>query len=140
MRKCEIEDCENPVFGKNRCKRHYPKTPIKKLTEKGLVKKEEKKKKTKELHKWFLELWDKRADKNGNVECFESGTLLSHTIFKHNSCCYSHYFPKSKYPQYALEEWNTEIVHPNEHAQWEANPEKCPKMYRKYKKLKEEHD
>lgn len=139
MRKCEIEGCEYPVFGKNRCKNHYPKTAIKKITKRGIGKKEERKKKNKELIQFYLDLWDKRSDKNGNVKCFESDTLLSHTVFKNNICCYNHYLSKSKYPQYALEEWNIEIVHPNEHSQWEANPKLCPKMYRKYKKLKEKY-
>lgn len=139
MRKCEIEDCDRKVFGKNRCKRHYPKTPIKKLTEKGLVKKEEKKERTEKLIQFYLDLWDKRADKNGNVNCFESDTLLSHTIFKNNICCYSHYLSKVKYPEHALKDWNLEIVHPDIHIAWETNSKSCPKMYRKYNKLKEEH-
>jgi len=49
MRKCKIDGCENAVFGKECCKFHYSKTPIKskkkaipKYSEKGLLKKEEK--------------------------------------------------------------------------------------------------
>ena len=49
MRKCEIEDCEYPVFGKKRCKKHYPKSNINKVTERGLAKKAEKKERTEKL-------------------------------------------------------------------------------------------
>jgi hypothetical protein len=57
--------------------------------------------------------------------------------YKYNSCIYSHYFPKSTYPQYAFEEWNMELVTPDTHSTWEQDHTKCSKMYKKYLELKE---
>lgn len=95
----------------------------------------EKKERTKKLHEWFLELFDKRSEKDSfgkYVICFESGKKLYEQYYKYNTCCYSHYFPKSKYPELAFEEWNLEIVEPEIHAKWEINKDKCPKMYKKF--------
>ena len=140
MRKCEIEDCEYPVFGKKRCKKHYPKSNINKVTERGLAKKAEKKERTEKLIQFYLDLWDERADKNGNVNCFESDTLLSHTVFKNNICCYSHQISKKTRPDLATNKENLLIVHPDIHSQWEADPKSCPKMYRYTEKLKEKYN
>lgn len=139
-RTCEIEDCKYPVFGKNRCQKHYPKSTIKKITERGLVKKQEKKERTEKLISFYLDLWDKKADRNGNVNCFESGTLLSYTIYKNNICCYSHQIGKKVRPDLAFNEENVLIVHPNIHTAWEADPKSCPKMYDYTKKLKEKYE
>jgi len=106
---------------------------------KDIVKRE----KTQKLHEWFLELWNKRKEWDGRrfvVKCFESGYFLDEEAFKYNSCIYSHYFPKSLRPEYALEEWNLEIVHPDVHTLWENDHSKCPKMYEKWLKLKEKYD
>jgi len=137
---CKIENCNNPVFGKGCCKFHYPKTPIKKISSKGIEKKKIKAETTKKLHQWFLDLWDKRADKNGNVKCFETDILMSHTIYKYNSCCYSHQISKSKFPNLAFEEDVVLIVLPDVHANWESNQEKCPKMLEYTKKLKKKYN
>lgn len=140
MRKCEINNCNREVFGKNRCKSHYPKTPIKKLTERGVKKKQEKKERTEKLIQFYLDLWNKRADKNGNVICFESDTLLSHTVFKNNICCYSHQISKKVRPDLAFNEDNILIVHPDIHSAWEADPLSCEKMYKYTEKLKEKYN
>mgnify|MGYP003330821631 FL=1 len=140
MRKCEIEDCEYPVFGKNRCKKHYPKSNINKVTERGLVKKAEKKERTEKLIQFYLDLWDERADKNGNVHCFESDTLLSHTIYKNNICCYSHQISKKLRPDLAVNKENVLIIHPDIHTKWEADPKSCKRMYRYTEKLKEKYN
>jgi len=113
---------------------------IKKYSEKGLEKKKLKTEITKKLHQWFLNLWDKRADKNGNIKCFETDITMSHTIYKENSCCYSHQIPKSSRPDLAFEEDNLLIVLPDIHAQWEANPQNCPKMYEYTQKLKKKYE
>jgi len=139
-RKCSAKGCEYPVFGKGFCKSHYPKTPIKKITERGLVKKQEKKERTEKLIQFYLDLWDKKADKNGNVTCFESDTLLSHTIYKNNICCYSHQISKKTRPDLAFNEENVLIVHPNIHTQWEADPRSCKKMYEYTQKLKVKYE
>ena len=135
MKTCKIEGCKSFVWSKGLCKIHSPKTPIKskskpikKYSQKGLEKKKEKTENTKKLHAWFLEVFDKRKNKNGFVYCFETGFPMHEDIYKMNSCIYSHCYPKSNFPQYAFEEWNLLLVLPQVHAQWEANREKTPKM------------
>lgn len=143
--KKECKSCNNLcyIFSKNRCKFCAIKEdyrPIKKVStqqkEKNVIKKE----KTKVLHKFFLDLWDERADKNGCVRCFETDIYMSYTIYKENSICYSHQLPKSKYPEYALDKNNILIVLPNVHANWESNQESCPKMLEYTKKLKKKYN
>lgn len=143
---CSIEGCNYPCWSKGLCKSHAPKKPLKKsfkpinkITERQKEKNVIKKDKTKVLHQFFLDLWDERADKNGCIRCFETDIYMSPTIYRENSCCYSHQLPKSQYPQYALDKDNTLIVLPDVHANWEANQESCPKMLAYTKKLKKKH-
>lgn len=139
-------ECKNKVYiwSKSLCKPCFfklnPPKSIKKVSiqqkEKNVIKKET----TKKLHKFFLDLWDERADKNGCVRCFETDIYMSYTIYKENSICYSHQLPKSKYPEYALDKNNILIVLPNVHANWEASQESCPKMLEYTKKLKKKYN
>lgn len=97
----------------------------------------DKQKRTKELHQFFKKVWDKREDEDGNCYCYETGRQLPFSHFRQNTCCYSHCFPKSKYPELEFEESNILIVHPDIHAQWESNPDKTPKMKKYFENLKE---
>ena len=140
-KKCKIEGCESTVFGKGYCRFHYPRTPIKKYSKKGLIEKEKKKEWLNELHEWELKLWDSLEDKNGYVYCYETGAPMHRSIYRENLCIYSHCLPKGnhKYKKYAMENWNILIVLPNIHTLWENNPEKCPKMYTYTQKIKEKY-
>lgn len=111
--------------------------PIRKISEKQKEKNLEDKERTRLLHKWFWELFDEKKDKDGYVYCFETGTPMHESMYKLNSCIYSHCYPKSSHPQYAMKEWNVLLVLPNIHHQWEVYPEKCPKMWNYMKKIKE---
>jgi len=107
------------------------------------IKDVDKAKRTQELHQWFLQIWNKRRERDELdyfVRCFETGQKLYEKYYKYNTCCYSHYYPKSKYKEYEFEEWNLEIVHPNQHTIWENDHSKCPKMNEKWLKLKEEYE
>ncbi len=92
---------------------------IKKISPKQLEKNKLKSLGTKKLHEWFLGIWDKREETDGNgnkfVTCFESGQKLFSRLYRNNSCCYSHLLPKSKWPDLAMEEENLVIVHPEWH-------------------------
>ncbi len=139
---CAICKKESFIFSRNKCKSCVSKEdskPLKKISEKGIEKKKLKTEKTKVLHQFFLDLWDERSDKDGNIRCFETDILMSHTVYKHNSCCYSHQISKSKCPQYALDKENILIVLPNVHANWESNQELCPKMLAYTIKLKKKY-
>lgn len=146
--------CSNGVFGGGYCISHQylrqdkkpkvrdlDKKPIPKIREKTREKLSRKKTWLKEVHGFLIELWEirKETDDFGSyVSCFETGERLGEESYKYNSCCYSHYLEKSVYPEFAMEQWNVEIVHPDVHARWEKNKKNCPKMYTKYQKLYEE--
>lgn len=96
------------------------------------------KNRTKDRHRFFLELWDKR-EVNGYVICFETGKKLKRELYRKNMCCYSHILPKSKYPQYEFLEENVVIVHPDAHSQYERDCNKAPNQCMKKKELLEKH-
>ena len=132
---------ETYIFAKGKCKSCASKNsrPIKKSAIQK-VKEIKDAERTRQLHQWFLELWDKRKKFDPSmgasyVECFESGKRLYSKYYKFNTCCYSHYLPKSRYPNYGFEEWNLEIVDPEIHDQWEKDKEKCPKMFNRLKEI-----
>lgn len=125
--------------------RLFPSKPLKnksyipKISEKQKLKNELKKEQTKILHTWFRVIFLERMDDNGYCYCFETGTPMHKSQYIDNSCIYSHYYPKSIYPQFALKDWNLEIILPDIHTIWELNHEKCPKMYAKFKEIKEKY-
>lgn len=112
---------------------------IRKITEKQKEKNKLKALKTKDLHKWFLEMWDKREETDGNgnkfVTCFESGQILKRALYRTNSCCYSHLLPKSSYPDLAMIEENLVIVHPLWHEKMNT-----PKQSELREKLRKKYD
>lgn len=143
------EECEKETFiwSRNLCKNCFSKlNPPKKIQYKSAkqkLKDIDKTQRTRELYQWFLKIWDKRKEKDEIgyfVRCFETEQKLYEKYYKYNTCCYSHYYPKSKYKEYEFEEWNLEIVHPNQHAIWENDHSKCPKMNKKWLKLKEKYE
>lgn len=108
---------------------------IRRISTKQLEKNKLKAEQTRELHKWFLSLWDEQQDDSGNCYCYETGRRLSRDVYRENTCCYSHLLPKHKYPEYAKEAWNVVIVHPEAHTQFEMYPEKAPKQQELKQKL-----
>lgn len=138
---------ETYIFSKGMCKLCQPKKPlskkkssISKISSKGIIKKEEKKKWLEELHQWEFELWDKREDKNGYCYCFETGTPMHRSLYRQNLCVYSHCFSKSTHKKWAMEEWNLLIVLPGIHNQWEADSSKTPKMLKYFKEIKQKYE
>jgi len=132
-------------FCKNCSGKTFKRKPIKKSylskqpTEKAIAKKEEKKIWLEELHNWEFALFDKQKDEKGYCYCFETGTPMHESVYKWNLCIYSHCYPKSKYPELAMEEWNLLIVLPEIHSQWELNKNKTPKMKEYTEKLEEKY-
>lgn len=99
----------------------------------------DKQKKAAEMHKFFKEVWDKREDENGDCYCYETGRQLPVSHFRQNSCCYHHIIPKNKYPEFAFEEWNIVILHPDIHTQVEMDIDKCPRVKELTRKIKQEY-
>ena len=136
---CQECKSETFIWSKNLCKNCFTKlNPPKKIQYKSAkqkIKDVGKANRTKELHFWFLEVWQKRREKDELgyfVRCYESGQKLYENYYKFNTCCYSHYYPKSRFPEYEFEEWNLEIIHPDQHTIWENDHSKCIKMYKKF--------
>lgn len=146
MKKCSYDGCDLPVFGKNCCKRHYPKTPLKnnckplkksflskKPTEKALIAREEKKEYTQKQWLFFLEIW-----KNRPHISFESGQPIYGEPL---STMFHHCLEKGieKYKKYALEDWNIVLLLPSEHNQVHSDISKTPKVAEYTLKLKEKY-
>lgn len=94
---------------------------------------------TKDLHEWFLTIWDgrRKSDERGfYVECFESGEKLYEQYYKHNTCCYHHLIEKSKYPEYEFDSQNLIIIHPDIHTLTHSNIDKTPKIKEKLNELR----
>lgn len=145
------EDCQKECsyWKGKKCKscsfKANPQKPIKKsgtiakISERGKLKKEERKIWLEEVHNFEFAMWDRQEDSNGYCYCFESGTPMHRSIYRDNLCVYSHILPKGaeKYKKYAMEEWNIKIVLPSWHTQFETLPEKAPKQYKLSQELKE---
>ena len=116
--------------------------PPKKITYKSTkqkVKDVEKRERTKKLHEWFLELFDKHCleDENGKyVICFESGKKLYEKYYKYNTSIYHHILEKNKYLEYEFEEWNIVFLSPEMHNQVHINIDKTPKIKNKTNELR----
>lgn len=133
---CSVEGCNSYVWKQGKCNRHSEKTtmekkPMKmssetrtrinnKLKEKGAL--------FGQQVKLFLEIWDERADKNGNNYCFETGKLLRKEYYRESTTCYHHCLFKEKYPEYRFLKENIVILHPDVHAQVHVNVDKTPKV------------
>ena len=116
--------------------------PPKKITYKSAkqkIKDVEKRERTKQLHQWFLELFDKSCleDENGKyVVCFESGKKLYEKYYKYNTSIYHHILEKSKYLEYEFEEWNILFLSPEIHDQVHKNIDKTPKVKEKTNEIR----
>jgi len=137
-RTCSIENCNYPVWSKNLCKYHSPRTPlkksnkpIKKISERGKLLKERKKQYTEKQFELFLEIWGEREH-----YCFETGKYLGEECL---SIFFHHCLFKSKYPQYALNKENIVLLHGDIHSQVHVDDSKTPKVREYTKKLREQY-
>lgn len=116
--------------------------PPKKITYKSAkqkIKDIEKRERTKKLHEWFLELFDKHCleDENGKyVICFESGKKLYEKYYKYNTSIYHHILEKNRYLEYEFEEWNIVFLSPEIHDQVHVNIDKTPKVKEKTNEIR----
>lgn len=139
-KKCINCEKESYIWSKNLCKicftRLNPPKKIKYKSSKQNLKDIVKKKRTKDLHTWFLLIWDKRREKDELgyfIRCFETGQKLYEHYYKFNTCCYHHLFEKSTYPEYEFNEKNLVIIHPDIHTLTHNDIDKTPRL----KNLKE---
>lgn len=133
MKKCKQEECESTrIWSKGFCRFHFlkefPPKPIKKVSEKGKVKKEQKKEYTKKQFEFFLEIWKEREH-----ICFETGAYLGKEPL---STMFHHCLFKSSHPQFALLKENIVLLHPDVHSQVHTDSSKTPKVEEYTKKLK----
>lgn len=103
MKKCSEENCENGVWGKGKCLKHYPRTPL----QKSIIKKKEKNKDETinyllKRNEFFESIWKKRKH-----YCEECGKFLGNTAFSYH---FHHLMPKAKYKDLEFEEKNIMIL------------------------------
>ena len=117
--------------------------PPKKISYKSAkqkIKDVEKRERTKKLHEWFLELFDKHCLQDGfgkYVICFETGKKLYEQYYKFNTSIYHHVLEKSKFREFEFEEWNIIFLSPEVHDQVHADINKTPKVKQKTLELNE---
>jgi len=143
MKKCSIEGCSRPLFGKNFCKQHYPSSLNKKplLKNKGsfiyrnfkinkgigfsfkeatTYDKDGRLAVTNFSQEWlekrrlfFMSIWNNRKHVSE-----VSGTSLGHVP---NSMYFHHILPKRNYPEAEFDEDNIILLTPEEHANVESD-------------------
>jgi len=123
------------IWSKSLCKICFlnanPPKKIQYKSAKQKLKDVDKAKRTKELHQWFLELWDKRKQKDELgyfVKCYETEQKLYESYYKFNTCCYHHLIEKSTHPEYEFDEENLVIIHPDIHTLTHNDIDKTPKL------------
>lgn len=94
----------------------------------------------KPMHLWFQHLFEERMDEYGRIKCFECGKTMLEGTYKELSTCYSHILGKRQYPEYAGQEWNIVIVHPDCHNLYTMKPTKAVNQYSLYLKLKKQYN
>ncbi len=99
---CKGCNKETYIFSKGFCKSCVPKTTIKKYSEKGLKKKEEKKEYTKNQTEFFLEIWKERKH-----NCQSCGIWLGNGA---KSIFFDHLLEKNKRKDLALVKENILLV------------------------------
>lgn len=130
---CTVDDCNNPRFAQGYCKRHQSlrtdKKPkgIKKITEKGKVKKELKKALVENDMSFYLTLWLKREHKCEECDC----NLGS----KPSTYNFDHILEKQSYPELRHNEENIQLLCLQCHGT-KTNGIHSPRMKELIKKLK----
>lgn len=103
MKICDVENCNNGVWSKGKCLKHFPRTPLQKSALKN-------KKKNKDetinyllrRNEFFEAIWKKRKH-----YCEECGVFLGHIPMSYH---FDHILEKSKYPDLSFEENNVQIL------------------------------
>lgn len=129
-----------PVCGKNcvdpkGCFLHKSKKPLKNSNKLNKTKKLVDNTK---MFEFFLSLWDKRADSNGDCICFETGEKMSRSLYRDNTMCYHHLLFKSRYPEYKFAENNVVIILPKIHMLTHGNIDLTPKIKAETLKFKQQ--
>lgn len=134
---CTEYGCGQPRWAKGLCKRHQSlrtdgKAPkgIRKISEKGKVKKGLKKELFLNDAAFYLKIWESRPH-----VCYETGKQLG----KMNLCMFHHVLPKQTYPQFRHCEFNIVLLSPEVHNQVEIDISKCPKVKELTEQLKEKY-
>ncbi len=134
MKTCNIEGCYNPPFSKGLCKNHIPKKELsrgnstlssKKGFNVGKPPKISKFDAMIEMKDVFMKIWMKRPHKSE-----VSGEYLGKEAM---STYFHHILPKSKYPEFRLEEENIILLTLDEHSNVEND------MY-KYEEVNKRRD
>lgn len=142
-KQCKIEDCESQIFGLGLCLYHYKieksktakslkRSPLKKISEKGIEKKKEKAILTDLQFKMFKEVYDETPIK----KCYE----CNYNVDGKSSGNFHHLLYKSQFPQFRLEKWNIIITCLNCHSQTHLDIKKTPRIEKLTEIIKEKYN
>lgn len=119
-KKCSEENCNWVVFSKGLCKFHWGKSygkPIKKQSDKGVIKKEFKRKLIEEDKQFYLKVWNSGAHICENCSKYLSEPLLQY---------FHHSLYKAIFPQYRHAKWNIMLLCSDCHNQTHTDASKVP--------------
>lgn len=105
-------------------------TPLKKMSERRMKEREEKKGEHDKMMTWFQQIWDERQDEKGCCYCFVTKAKMRREIYREVSSCYDHVLEKqeNQFPQYKWVKKNIIIVLPSVHSQKGMDITKTPKI------------
>lgn len=131
---CSRDDCDYPVFSKGFCRYHYPRKPIKKVSNRSIVKKEIKKQTVDTDFLFYLYLWNNCLLDYHNHYCYECGKGLSQPLLNQ----FHHLLYKASYPdcRYWIE--NICILCGDCHNRHHNNTDKTPKVKQLTETIKKE--
>ena len=129
---CSKEDCNYPAWSKGVCKMHTPKTPLRKISVRGVEKKKEKAVLTDLQFELFKEFYKEHPIKR----CYE----CNRRVDGKSSAQFHHLLFKSQFPQYRLEKWNLALVCSDCHNLTHNNIDKTPKIKELTEIVKEKYN
>lgn len=129
MKKCSIEGCEKPVWGKGLCLNHIKRKPIPKM---GMSIRAQQKSLTQQVNiesmrNFFLEIWKERPHYSE-----VSGTYLGNEAM---STYFHHILPKSKYPELSYDKSNIILLTLDEHTNVESDMYKYEEVNKRREQL-----
>lgn len=136
VKTCSVENCEQKIWARKKCKMHDSKdNPPKKIAKQSTaerIKAGIDKIKTENLHRWFDILWENEP----HYSEISNAWLGS----ENKSLFWHHILPKAQFPQYAEDRDNIIRLTGDEHAQVEANPYFYEEVNIRRENFKKNHD
>ena len=131
MKKCNVEGCNNKIWGKGFCIQHTAKKPLKKGVRGSTIHLQEKDDaKCQSLHSFLTEEWGKHLHQS---------EISGEKLYGFSSAYLHHILYKGKYPQAAFDSENIIILTMQEHANVHITPNRYPEINRRREYLMEKY-